>query len=262
RQTDRRFAIEAEHRLRRIGIAHRNRRHIGEAKELAVCKEIDALQIVDRVERAGNANREFFLLGLHDPGRRHSVLLAQALNDLVTVDAESGELTGIEFEVEFLVLGAEQLRLCRILYGEDFGTDVFNIITQLAVREAIGGERVDNAEDVAELVIEIGSDDPLRQCPFDVGDLLAYLVPDIRDLVLWRIVEYVDIDRRYTGLGLALEVVQPRRLLQFLFDPVGDLQHRVVDGGTRPIGLHEHRLDRKARIFLAPELDIGENAGN
>src|SRR5207249_11567919 len=136
-----------------------------------------------------------------DLGRCNSVLLAQALDNLITVDAEPGKLTGIEFEVEFLVLGAEELRLRRILYGQNLGADVLNIITQLAVREAIGGERVDNAEDVAELVIEVGSDDPLRQCPFDVGDLLAYLVPDIRDLVLWRIVENVDIDRRYTGLG-------------------------------------------------------------
>src|SRR5262249_22519559 len=42
----------------------------------------------------------------------------------------------------------------------------------------------------------------------------------------------------------------------------GDLQHRVVDVGARPPSLDEHRLDRKARILLAPELDIGENAGD
>ena len=43
RKADRRLAVVAEHRLRRIGIAFLDRRHIGEPEKLAVGKEIDAL---------------------------------------------------------------------------------------------------------------------------------------------------------------------------------------------------------------------------
>ena len=78
----------------------------------------------------------------------------RVLDDLVAGDAKPGELTVVEFEVEFLVLSAEQLHFCRILYGEDLGADSFDIVAQLAVGKTIGSERVNDAEDVAELVVE------------------------------------------------------------------------------------------------------------
>ena len=77
RETDRRLAVETEHRLRRIGIAFLDCRHIGEPEELAVGKEIDVLQVVDRVERSGNPDGEFLLTGLDDAGGCDGVLLAQ-----------------------------------------------------------------------------------------------------------------------------------------------------------------------------------------
>src|SRR5438105_548892 len=81
--------------------------HIGETEEFAVGKKIYALQILNRVERSGNADREFFQTNLDDAGRRHGVLLLQARDDLVAADTEPGELMGIEFEIEFLVLGSD-----------------------------------------------------------------------------------------------------------------------------------------------------------
>jgi hypothetical protein len=46
-QSDRRLAIEPEHRLRRIRVPFAYRGDIGETEEFAVGIEIDALQIVD-----------------------------------------------------------------------------------------------------------------------------------------------------------------------------------------------------------------------
>src|SRR5689334_12015370 len=63
-----------------------------------------------------------------------------------------------------------------------------------------------------------------------------------------------------TAKGFALQIIERRRFLEFLFDPVGDLQHRVVDRRARPISPHDHRLDRKRGILLAPELLIGKDA--
>ena len=166
----------------------------------------------------------------------------------------------VEFEIEFLVLGSDQLRLRGILDGQYLCANSFDIVTQLAVREPFGRERVNDAKDVAKLVVEARSENALRQCPLYVGDLLANLIPDVRDRLFRRTVEDVDIDRRDPGLGFALQVVERRRFLQFLLDPIGDLQHRVVDRCARPIGPHDHRLDRKRRVLLAPQLLVGKDA--
>ena len=62
--------------------------------------------------------------------------------------------------------------------------DVVDVVPQLAVGEAVRGEAVDDAVGVAELVVEAGPDDALRQGVADVADLLAHLVPDVRHLAL------------------------------------------------------------------------------
>src|SRR5438270_383074 len=119
-------------------------------------EKIYALQILNRVERSGNADREFFQTSLDDAGRRHGVLLLQARDDLVAADTEPGELMGIEFEIEFLVLGSDQLRLRCILYSQDLRTNSLDVVAQLALYETIGCKGIDNAEDIAKLVIEWG----------------------------------------------------------------------------------------------------------
>jgi hypothetical protein len=251
-EANRRLAIESKHRLRRIRVPFAYRGDIRETEEFAVGIKIDALQIVDRVEGTGDADRVFLESGLNDAGRRDRVLLLQTRDDVVTTDTQPGQLMSVEFEIEFLVLGSDQLRLRCILYGQYLCANSFDIVTQLAVREPFGRERVNDAKDVAKLVVEARSENALWQCPLYVGDFLADLIPDVRDRLFRRTVEDVDVDRRDPGLGFALQIVERWRFLQFLLDPIGDLQHRIVDRRARPIGPHDHRLDRERRVFLAP----------
>src|SRR5258706_14069875 len=63
-EPDRRFAIEPEHRLRRIRIAFAYRGDVGETEEFAIGVKIDALQVIDRVEWTGDADRVFLETGL------------------------------------------------------------------------------------------------------------------------------------------------------------------------------------------------------
>src|SRR2546423_13710762 len=97
----------------------------------------------------------------------------------------------VEFEVEFLVLSTDQLRLRRILDRQYLRANSFDVISQLAVREPVGCECIDNAKDVAELVVETRPQNALRQCRLYVGDLLADLIPDVWDRLLRRVVEDV-----------------------------------------------------------------------
>ena len=129
-------------------------------------------------------------------------------------------------------------------------------------REAVIGDAVDDAEDVAELVVEEGPDHALRQRGLDVADLLADLVPDVREVALGRRFLEVDEDRRLAGLRVALDVVEVRGLLELLFEPVRHLLERVGRGGARPGDLDDHGLHGEVGVLLAAEPLIGADAAD
>ena len=131
---------------------------------------------------------------------------------------------------------------------------LLDVVAQLAMGEAVRREAVDDAEGVAELVVEARADDALRQGVPDVADVLADLVPDVRDLALpWRSpfrLTKIVVD---AGARVAAQIVEVRRLLQLALEPLGDLLERVLDGGARPCRLHHHGLDDEGRVFVAAE---------
>ena len=73
----------------------------------------------------------------------------------------------------------------------------------------------------------------------DVVELLAHLAPGFRHLGLRRVVPELDEHQRLAGARGRLDDIDVGRLLQFLFDPVGDLQHRVVDREPEPGALSD-----------------------
>ena len=123
--------------------------------------------------------------------------------------------------------------------------------------EAVGGEAVDDAEGVAEIVVEARPDDAGRQRVADVADALADVIPDVGNFSGGRAALQVDEDRRDAGAREAAQEVELRRLLQLALEPLGDLLERVLDGRARPGGLHHHRLDDEGRVFAAAEPEIG-----
>ena len=72
----------------------------------------------------------------------------------------AGQLLGGELDDDGLVLGAEDLDLGHIRHAQQPRADALGVVAQLALREAVGGEAVDDAEDVAELVVEAGPTTP------------------------------------------------------------------------------------------------------
>ena len=102
------------------------------------------------------------------------------------LSVEVGELLRREAQVHLLVLVAEDLDLADVRRAQELGARRLGEVARLARREAVVGDAVDDAEDVAELVVEEGPDHALRQRHLDVADLLADLVPDVLDLVARR----------------------------------------------------------------------------
>src|SRR5262245_44429999 len=119
--------------------------------------------------------------------------------------------------------------------------------------EAVGREAIDDAEYVAELVIEEGPDHPVRQRVPDVDDLLAHVVPSVRDLAPRAVAPQIDEDRRDPGAGVAGQMVETGDFLEPALDPLRHLRERVLKGRPRPPRLHHHRPDCEGGILVAPK---------
>ena len=103
-------------------------------------------------------------------------------DQLGNVEPHGGELLGGELEVDLLVLRADEIDLGNVGHAEQLGAHALGMVAQLAVREAVRGQREDERIGVAELVVEERPLHALRQGLLDVADLLARLIPEIRHI--------------------------------------------------------------------------------
>ncbi len=153
--------------------------------------------------------------------------------------------------IHALILRAEHLDLRDIRHQQQLRADLVDVIAQFALVEPIGGEAVDDAIGIAELVVEAGADDAGRQRVTHVADALAHVVPDVRHLAGRRRALQVDEDRGLARAGVAAQEIQVRGFLQRALQPLGHLLQRVVDRGTGPCRLHHHRLDDEGGVLVA-----------
>src|SRR6267142_729589 len=103
------------------------------------------------------------MVGVDDAGGGHRILLGDGRQHLSQIEAEGGELLRRDREIVPLVLGTEDGDLGDIGLGEEGRARLLGEIPYLAPAEAIEGQAVDYAEDVAEFVVEIRALDAGRQ---------------------------------------------------------------------------------------------------
>ena len=168
--------------MRRVCGTARNVRDVAQANCLAVRHEVDRQDVRHRSERARNTDEDLLVPGLHDAGWDDGVLSLQRSDQCRAVDSEARELFGRELHVKTLILGPEDVDLGDVRQLEELLADLVHIVPQLPVCESVRSEPVDNAVGIAELIIEPGPDDALRQGVADIAHLLADLIPDVRDL--------------------------------------------------------------------------------
>ena len=182
REPDGVLSVDAEHRLRRVGGAARHARDVAQADHPAVRDEVDGQDVLLGPERARDADEDLLVPGLHHARGGDGVLGLQGGDQRGAVDPEPRQLLGRELDVDALVLRPEDVDLRDVRQLQELLADVLDVVPQLPMGEPVRGEAVDDAVGVAELVVEAGADDALRQRVADVADLLAHLVPDVRHL--------------------------------------------------------------------------------
>ncbi len=131
-EPDRILAVEAEQGRRRIDIAAGNRRHVAQPEEAVIDAQIDGAKAVLRGELAADPHADPLRPRLDDARRRYRVLRLQAGHDRLLIEAKGRDLAGREFEIDRLVLRADEIDLAGIGHGQDFCADILDIVAQLA----------------------------------------------------------------------------------------------------------------------------------
>src|ERR1700726_3841154 len=195
-------------------------------------------------------------------GGRDGILGLQRGDDGTSIEAERRDLPGRKFQEDLFILRAEDVDLADIRDGQNFCANVLDAVAQLALGQAIAGESVDVAKDVAEAVVEAGTYDPLREIALDVRDHVAHARPGRGDVGGLRCVAQIDEDGCLARNGDALGIVERLQLFELLLDPVGNLARHFLGRSAWPLRPDHHGLDGEIRIFLPPQLQICEETSH
>jgi hypothetical protein len=148
-------------------------RDVAQAEDAVAHHEIDVADVLLGLERTGDTHGQALRVVLDHAGGAHQILRLQGLDQRGAVQPEAGEAFGGEFDEDTLILRAEDFDLRDVRHEQQAGPRILDIVAQLALREAIRGEAVDDAEGVAEIVDEEGAEDALRQGVADVRDTVC-----------------------------------------------------------------------------------------
>ena len=162
RKTDRGLAVDSEHRLRRIHETAPDGCDVTEPEDPVARYEVDVRNVGFVVERPGHAQEHAFLFGLYDTGGTHQVLRLQRRKYRGVVEPHTGEPLGRELDEDLFVLLTEHFDLRYVRQLQQPRTRGLDVVAQLAEREAIRREGIDDPVRVAEIVVEERADDAGR----------------------------------------------------------------------------------------------------
>ena len=261
-EADRGLAIDAEHRLRRIGKTAPHRGNVAQSEDAIADDKIDRLDVALRIEGAADAQEHALLCSLDGTRRPHEILRLQRRKNCLVVKAQSGQALGRELDEDSLILRAENFDFRHIGNVQQARTRRFDIIAQLAEAEAIGGKGIDDAEGAAEVVVETRPDDTGRQRTAHVADVLAHLIPDVGHLVRRRQLLQIDENRCLAGRGVAAHAVEIVGFLNRSLKTFRYLIQGFLDRRARPGSADHHRPEGKGRVLATSESLEGECPGD
>jgi hypothetical protein len=245
--------LPAHFLLRRIDIAAVNVRDVAEAQRSIVGADREFANRLQRVERPGRSQVNAIGRGVEHAGRGHGVLRHQRREDRRGLDAEQRELAVGELDEYALFLLTDEVDLGHTGDAQQLRAHLVAEFLQLAIAEAVTGQRVDVRIGVAELVVEERALDAGRQRVAHVADLLAHLVPRLGHAGRGGRILDCEKHQRFAGLRIAAQPVDVGDFLQLALELVGDLLLHFARGGAGPVGLDDHHLERERRILGLPE---------
>ena len=214
-------------------------------------------------EGAGHAQRQIFGARVDDAGRAHHVLRRDGVEDLAVIQTHRRHPVGLEFDQNLFVLHPDPVDAADpVDLSQQVGPHDIHLIAQLAVAEPVGGEGIDDAEDIAEIIGEERPQHALRQGVADIPDAVAHFLPGARHGLGRDGVLKIDIDGDDARPRDRPHRLQAGGLFQRAFQPVGQLAFGFGHRGPRPDGGDQHGLQREGRVFIAPQVDEGEGTGD
>lgn len=259
-KADRGFAVDPELRLRRIDIAAPDLRDIAKAQHPSIDREVDGGNVGFGAKVPRDPHGHRLDTCLDDAGRPHRVLGPKGCEQGGTVDTEARQLLHRELDEDLFVLRAEDFDLRDVGKAQELRAHVLHIVPEFAPCEAVRREAVNDAERVAELVVEERPERSWRQGVPHVADTLANLIPRVGNLGGGSASFEIDEDRGDARCRHASEEVEMRRLLQCPLETLRHLIERVVDRGSGPNRVDHHGLDDEGRVFGPAQPVIGEDA--
>ena len=260
-EADRLLPVDAKHRLRRVGRAALHRCDIGQPNHPVPHREVHVEKIGFRLESPGYAQGHGLIPGLERTRRTHDVLALQGRQQNRPVDAQIGQFPHREFDEDPLVLGADDLDLGYVGNEQEPGTDVLDVIPQLPTGEPVGGEAIDDAERVAEPIVEERSDRAGRQGMANIRHQVANLIPGVLHVRSRNRLLQVDEDRGHARCGGASQEVEARCFLELPLEPFRDLRQGILHRRARPRRGYDHRLDDEGGILIAAQTVEGQEPG-
>ena len=135
---------------------------VGQLVEAPVDPEVELGDALWRQESAGDVDEHILTRRVDDAGGHYGILLGDRRQHVVEVELEVGKLLRREVEIDLLVLVPEDFDLADVRRAQKLGPYGLREVARLPRREAVIGDAVDDAEDIAELVVEERPDHVFR----------------------------------------------------------------------------------------------------
>ena len=259
---DGRFAVVEHLRVCRFRIAPFDRGDVTQAEDAAIGIDRQVADGFDVFKDTGQAQVDVIRLSIDHTGRRHLVLAFDGIGNGRRRNAQFGQFGISHFDIDLFRLFADQFDFAHIVDGHHHAAYLFGLLAQFFIRITIAGDGIDRTVDVIEAVVIIRAVDAFRQVPLHVFRQIADFMPRAADTVARRLVVEIDVDDRLAGPGITLDIVQVRRILQFLFDLIRNLFLHLFCRSSGPGDGNDHGPHRIRRVFHTSQFHVGKDAGN
>ena len=213
-----------------------------------------------RAELARGCNAETPILQVDSPGVDDSILDSKGTCNILRGQAQLGELGLRSFDIDALVLDAPEIHASHAWHDGELLADDSRVTVEICIAEAVTGERHQEAEDEPEVVTDPGFAGAGGELVFDVADVLAHVVPHLRQSIRPVLVLDIDLDDGQPGPGVGVDVLHLAHLLELRLYQVGELELHLFRAGAGIRRDDGRRLDGEFRILELSERAVARNS--